>query len=65
MTYCNLILTRNGSVFGWGNNRNGRLGFGRNHEIISTPTIINNLNEIVKIEMKFATSYFIKSIYLV
>src|SRR5206468_3056901 len=47
---CYVILTIDGSVFGYGNNANGQIGFEENNEFVSTPTKIKELNDITKIE---------------
>jgi len=61
----NLILTIDGSVFGYGYNTNGSIGFEKNNKIIPTPTRITELNEICKIESKASTSYFLHSNILI
>src|SRR4051812_22780084 len=50
--FCNLFLTSNGHVVGWGNNNFGALGFGEYNSFILTPTINDELNEIIAIELK-------------
>jgi alpha-tubulin suppressor-like RCC1 family protein len=61
---CNIAVTSNGSVYGWGNNDYGKLAFGKTEKAISTPTIIKAVNDIISIDLKYQTSYFLQSNFI-
>lgn len=55
-----LVLKKDGTVWSWGNNDSGQLGYETEKKYTDTPKQIYDLNYIVDISVAWRTSFFVK-----